>query len=112
MFSQPGTTVEPQPRCSLRSRALRSPPLSLSVHVVRTIGGVNRAVDVAIAGTGLALASPLLAAAAVAVKLSDGGPVLYRQTRVGLGGADFELLKLRTMVPGAETLGAGYAVNE
>ena len=64
-----------------------------------------------IAGTGLALTSPLLIAAALAVKL-DGGPVLYRQTRVGKDGRDFELLKLRTMVVGAEKLGAGYAVNE
>jgi lipopolysaccharide/colanic/teichoic acid biosynthesis glycosyltransferase len=68
-------------------------------------------VDVALAGTGLALASPLLAAAAVATKLEDGGPVLYRQTRVGKGGRDFELLKLRTMVVGAETVGAGFAVD-
>ena len=45
------------------------------------------------------------------MKLGDGGPVLYRQTRVGRDGADFELLKLRTMVVGAETLGAGPAVN-
>jgi lipopolysaccharide/colanic/teichoic acid biosynthesis glycosyltransferase len=37
--------------------------------------------------------------------------VLYRQTRVGRDGRDFELLKLRTMVVGAETMGAGYAVN-
>jgi lipopolysaccharide/colanic/teichoic acid biosynthesis glycosyltransferase len=73
---------------------------------------LNRALDVAIAGTGLALASPLLAAAALAVKLGDGGPVLYRQTRVGKDGRDFELLKLRTMVVGAESQGAGYAVNE
>jgi lipopolysaccharide/colanic/teichoic acid biosynthesis glycosyltransferase len=65
----------------------------------------------ALAGAGLALASPLLAAAAVAIKLEDGGPVLYRQTRVGKDGADFELLKLRTMVVGAERQGAGYAVN-
>ena len=57
------------------------------------------------------LASPLLAAAALAVKLEDRGPVLYRQTRVGKDGEDFELLKLRTMVVGAETMGAGYAVN-
>ena len=73
---------------------------------------LNRALDVAIAGAGLALASPVLAAAALAVKLSDGGPVLYRQTRVGKDGRDFELLKLRTMVVGAENLGAGYAVNK
>ena len=71
---------------------------------------MNRALDVAIAGTGLALASPLLAAAALAVKLGDGGPVLYRQNRVGKDGRDFELLKLRTMVVGAEKQGAGYAV--
>jgi lipopolysaccharide/colanic/teichoic acid biosynthesis glycosyltransferase len=72
---------------------------------------VNRALDVAIAGTGLVVASPLLALSALAVKLEDGGPVLYRQTRVGKNGADFELLKLRTMVVGAEKLGAGYAVD-
>jgi len=72
---------------------------------------MNRAFDVALAGTGLALASPLLALAALAVKLTDGGPVLYRQTRVGKDGEDFELLKLRTMVVGAETMGAGYAVD-
>ena len=73
---------------------------------------MNRAFDVALAGTGLTLASPVLALAALAVKLTDGGPVLYRQTRVGMDGEDFELLKLRTMVVGAETMGAGYAVDE
>ena len=73
---------------------------------------LNRALDVAIAGAGLAITSPLLAAAAIAVKLEDGGPVLFKQTRVGKGGGDFELLKLRTMVVGAEHQGAGYAVNK
>ena len=73
---------------------------------------LNRALDVAIAGTGLAITSPLLAAAALAVKLEDGGPVLFRQTRVGKDGRDFELLKLRTMVVGAEHQGAGYAVDK
>jgi lipopolysaccharide/colanic/teichoic acid biosynthesis glycosyltransferase len=73
---------------------------------------VNRPLDVALAGTGLVLASPALALAALAVKLGDGGPVLYHQHRVGKDGQDFELLKLRTMVVGAETLGAGWAVNE
>jgi lipopolysaccharide/colanic/teichoic acid biosynthesis glycosyltransferase len=72
---------------------------------------VNRVADVAIAGGALLVASPLLALAALAIKLADGGPVLYRQTRVGKDGADFELLKLRTMVVGAETMGAGLAVN-
>jgi len=73
---------------------------------------VNRALDAAFGAVGLALASPVLAAAAVAIKLDDGGPVLYRQRRVGLDGEEFELVKLRTMTVGAERQGAGYAVNE
>ena len=73
---------------------------------------LNRAADVALAGTALVVTSPLLGLAALAVKLEDRGPVLYKQTRVGKDGADFELLKLRTMVVGAETMGAGYAVDE
>jgi lipopolysaccharide/colanic/teichoic acid biosynthesis glycosyltransferase len=72
---------------------------------------VNRAADVAIASAALVVSSPLLALGAVAVKLDGGGPILYRQTRVGKNGVDFELLKLRTMVPGAERQGAGYAVD-
>jgi lipopolysaccharide/colanic/teichoic acid biosynthesis glycosyltransferase len=67
---------------------------------------------VAGASLGLALASPFLAASALAIKLSDRGPVLYRQRRVGRDGEEFELLKLRTMVVGAETQGAGWAVNK
>jgi len=73
---------------------------------------VNRAADLGIAGAALLVSSPLLALAALAIKLEDGGPVLYRQTRVGKHGADFELLKLRTMLVGAERQGTGFAVNE
>jgi lipopolysaccharide/colanic/teichoic acid biosynthesis glycosyltransferase len=71
---------------------------------------MQRAVDVALAGGALVLASPILGIAAAVVKLGDGGPVLFRQTRVGKDGVDFELLKLRTMVVDAERQGAGYAV--
>ena len=73
---------------------------------------LNRAADVAAASLGLATASPLLILAALGIKLEDGGPVFYRQRRVGLLGQEFELVKLRTMVVGAEGIGAGYAVNE
>jgi lipopolysaccharide/colanic/teichoic acid biosynthesis glycosyltransferase len=72
---------------------------------------LNRALDAVGASLGLALASPFLAASALAIKLEDRGPVLYRQRRVGMRGEEFELLKLRTMVVGAETKGAGLAVN-
>ncbi len=73
---------------------------------------MNRALDVVGASLGLVLASPFLAAAAVAIKLDRGGPVLYRQRRVGKDGREFELVKLRTMVVGAEREGAGWAVDE
>ena len=73
---------------------------------------MNRVADVAVAGLGLVVTAPVLAVAAAAVKLADGGPVLYRQQRVGKDGAEFELLKLRTMIVGAEKIGAGAAVNE
>ena len=72
---------------------------------------MNRAADVALAGLGLVATSPLLVAAGLAVKLEDGGPVLFRQTRVGKDGKDFELLKLRAMVVDAERTGAGHAVD-
>ena len=92
--------------------ALELPPARRARHLGSGGGdALNRTLDKAIAGLGLALASPVLVAAAVAIKLEDRGPVLYRQTRVGQDGRDFELLKLRTMVVGAETQGAGYAVN-
>ena len=73
---------------------------------------MNRVADVVIAGAGLLLTSPILAAAALATKVQDRGPVLYRQTRVGKGGEDFGVLKLRTMIVGAEKLGAGFAVDQ
>jgi lipopolysaccharide/colanic/teichoic acid biosynthesis glycosyltransferase len=73
---------------------------------------MRRAFDVVGAALLLFLASPLLALAALAIKLEDGGPVLYRQRRVGKEAVEFELLKLRTMIVGAEKQGAGWAVNE
>ena len=72
---------------------------------------MNRLLDIFSAGLGLAVTSPLLAASALAVKLEDGGPVLFRQRRVGIDGVEFELLKLRTMVVDAEHKGAGFSVD-
>jgi len=73
---------------------------------------VNRALDVLIAGLALALTSPLLAICALAIKLTSPGPVIYRQQRVGLDGEPFDLLKLRTMVVGAEHTGAGLYIED
>jgi len=73
---------------------------------------VSRALDLLIATAALVVAAPLLALAALAIKLESRGPVLYRQRRVGRYGRPFELWKLRTMVRGAETMGAGIYVLE
>jgi lipopolysaccharide/colanic/teichoic acid biosynthesis glycosyltransferase len=72
----------------------------------------SRALDLLVASLGLALTSPLLGVAALLIKLESRGPVFYRQRRVGLAGRPFELWKLRTMVPGAESMGAGIYVVE
>jgi lipopolysaccharide/colanic/teichoic acid biosynthesis glycosyltransferase len=72
---------------------------------------MSRVLDVAIAGLGLAVASPLLALAMLAIRIESRGAPIYRQRRVGRDGRPFELIKLRTMVAGAEHIGAGLAVN-
>jgi len=72
----------------------------------------KRALDVAVSGTLLVLTAPIVALAALAVRLETPGHPLYRQTRVGKDGRTFEVLKLRTMVSGAEHMGAGMAVDE
>jgi len=64
---------------------------------------IKRTFDCVLAGLGLVVAAPLWAAIAVAIKAQDGGPVLYRQQRVGLGGRVFDALKFRSMVPDAES---------
>ena len=64
----------------------------------------KRAFDILGSCVLLLLTSPLWLWSALRIKLHDGGPVLFRQTRVGRDGATFECLKLRTMVPGAEQL--------
>jgi lipopolysaccharide/colanic/teichoic acid biosynthesis glycosyltransferase len=73
---------------------------------------VPRVLDAALAAALLVVTSPLMALAALAIRLESRGPVFYRQLRVGKDGEQFELWKLRTMVPGAETMGAGIYVLE
>jgi lipopolysaccharide/colanic/teichoic acid biosynthesis glycosyltransferase len=72
---------------------------------------IRRVFDVLASTAALSLSSPVLLAAIVAIKLESRGPAIYRQRRSGLHGAPFEMLKLRTMVDGAEHVGAGLAVN-
>ena len=74
--------------------------------------GLPRIADVALATLGLALASPVVAVAAIAIKFDSRGPVIYRQRRVGKDGRAIEVLKLRTMQLGADPVGVGTPVLE
>ena len=73
--------------------------------------GLPRWADLTIAVASLVLVSPILAAAAIAIRLESRGPVLYRQRRVGRDGVIFEMFKLRTMRQGADPVGVGTAVT-
>jgi len=77
----------------------------------RRTKGLPRVADIVIASAVLFLAAPLLALAAIAIKLTSRGPVFYTQRRVGKSGEVFELLKLRTMRQGADPVGVGTAVT-
>jgi lipopolysaccharide/colanic/teichoic acid biosynthesis glycosyltransferase len=69
-----------------------------------------RVLDILIAALALAILSPVLLLAAIAIKLTSSGPIVYRQRRVGLDGREFEMWKLRTMVQGSDPVGVGKVV--
>ena len=73
---------------------------------------IKRTADLVTAIMALVLASPVLAVAAIAIRLEDGGPVLFKQQRVGLNGTLFSAFKLRSMVADAERKGLGLAVKD
>ena len=73
---------------------------------------LRRLFDLVTAAAALVVTSPLLLIALIAVPLESRGSPIFRQRRVGLDGREFEVIKLRTMVSGAENLGAGLAVAE
>jgi len=70
--------------------------------LTRSSRAIKRALDLVVAGAGLVIAAPFLAATAIAIKLDSSGSVLFRQKRVGSEGHVFEILKFRTMVADAE----------
>ena len=88
----------------LRPSPLAHEPLFYVEHVTLAAWQLStkRAIDVVLATLMLILTSPLLAVAALGIKLQDRGPVLFKQSRVGRNGRPFVLFKLRTMREGAE----------
>jgi lipopolysaccharide/colanic/teichoic acid biosynthesis glycosyltransferase len=72
----------------------------------------KRWLDLTIAGIAMVPAAPILGLAAIAIRLESRGHPIYRQRRVGHDGHEFDVIKLRTMVSGAEKMGARLAVDE
>jgi len=87
--------------------------LALSSHLARRYFGVAKeVVDIVLGFIALVLCLPVLAASAVIIKMSSPGPLLYRQRRVGKGGKQFTMYKLRTMYVDAESAtGAVWAAS-
>jgi lipopolysaccharide/colanic/teichoic acid biosynthesis glycosyltransferase len=73
---------------------------------------IRRTLDIVLGTLALIVAAPVIAVAMLAIRLESRGHPIYRQRRVGRDGQEFDLLKLRTMVDGAEHVGAGLAINE
>jgi lipopolysaccharide/colanic/teichoic acid biosynthesis glycosyltransferase len=73
---------------------------------------VKRVLDVALSGLGLLVSSPFWAVFAAAIKLEDGGPVFFRQERVGRNGRIFTALKFRSMRPDAEAASGALQASE
>ena len=94
------------PRAPSQARASMRPPARSSVRRV-----TRRALDIAVSAPALVLCAPLLLLATIAIRLESKGGVIYRQRRVGLEGAEFDVLKLPTMVHGAERVGAGLRID-
>lgn len=90
-------------------RRLRAQPLAYEpifylepVALTREQVVLKRGIDLLLTSVALVLTMPILLVAALAIKLEDGGPVLFRQRRVGRNGTTFTIFKLRTMVLDAE----------
>jgi exopolysaccharide biosynthesis polyprenyl glycosylphosphotransferase len=93
-----GTAVQLNRLADLPVLAYRTNDLSRSTLFLK------RVLDVTLSSVALVVVAPLLAVAAIAIKLEDGGPVLFRQWRSGEAGKPFHMIKLRTMVDNAEAL--------
>ncbi len=79
------------------------PVVSLpSMQFSRTVRALKRTFDIVASGAGLLAISPILVAAAIAIKLDSKGPVFFRQARHGRAGREFRIVKFRTMVQDAE----------
>jgi lipopolysaccharide/colanic/teichoic acid biosynthesis glycosyltransferase len=87
-----------------------APPAATGPLASSSADGLRRALDLLTAVPAVIVTAPVVAVLCVLIRLESRGGALYTQTRAGLGGQPFEIFKLRTMVAGAEHIGAGLAV--
>ena len=86
-------------------------PLPMETLLTRRPSRLKRAVDVIVAGTAIAFASPVILGIAAAIRFTDHGPIIFRQNRTGLGGRPFQIYKFRTMCVGADKMKAQLRVH-
>ena len=91
------------------SESIRLPMISGNAAISQ--GGIPRSAEILLAAVSIIVCLPLLFVIALAIKLQDGGPILYRARRVGRGGAEFMFLKFRSMVINADKLGGGLTTS-
>ena len=72
---------------------------------------IKRIIDIVLSAVALVISSPIMLGVAIAIKLDDGGPVLFKQTRVGIHGKPFTMYKFRSMVTNAEEIKAKLAAE-
>lgn len=89
-------------------------PLLLSRNIGLTMEQqwVKRAMDISLSLAGLIISFPFFVVIAASIKLTDGGPVFYKQTRLTKNGAKFEIYKFRTMIQDAEKIGGPQLASE
>lgn len=92
--------------------AFAEPDDALPAPVGEPAEGLPRALELAAAALLLVLLSPLLAVCALAIRLESPGSPIYLQRRVGCGGREFDLIKLRTMRAGSDPIGVGTVVTD
>lgn len=97
----------------MRADGLRvGPDGPIAPRPARAADALRRALDVLVAGGALLVLAVPLAVVAALIRLESPGSPIFRQRRSGRGGAEFEVVKLRTMVDGAERIGAGLAIEK
>lgn len=98
-------------RLHLRNSAEQQVLIASLPQYRTTTYAIKRIIDIVLSAVALVVSSPIMLGVAIAIKLDDGGPVLFKQTRVGIHGKPFTMYKFRSMVTNAEEIKAKLAAE-